>query len=151
MARSARQMKMLEIIQAKNIETQDELAAELQNSGFEVTQATISRDIKELGIVKISLGGGLQKYTRDYGDFNSISAKISNLFKHAVLSIECANNLIVIKTLTGSANMAGMMVDGLSNPSVLGCVAGDDTVFVAVRTNEDAENLTDILRQLIAQ
>lgn len=151
MARSARQMKILEIIQEKDIDTQDELAAQLQSAGFEVTQATISRDIKELGIVKVAIGSSKQKYTRDYGDFNSISAKISNLFKHSVLSIECANNLIVIKTLTGSANMAGMMVDGLNNSSVLGCVAGDDTVFIAVKTNKDAENLTDILRQLIAQ
>lgn len=151
MARSARQMKMLEIIQLKDVETQEELAVQLQNAGFDVTQATISRDIKELGIVKISVGGGKQKYTRDYGDFNSISSKISNLFKHSVLSIEYANNLIVIKTLTGSANMAGMMVDGLNNPSVLGCVAGDDTVFVAVKSNDEAENLTEILRQLIAQ
>lgn len=149
MARSSRQMKMLELIQANDIETQEELASQLRQAGFKVTQATISRDIKELGIIKISTEGGRQKYTHDYSDFTSISAKISNLFKHSVLKIDCAENLIVIKTIQGSANMAGMMVDSLNNQSVLGCVAGDDTVLVITKSAEAADDITDILKQLI--
>lgn len=149
MGRSTRQMKMIELVQTNEIETQEELASLLRHAGFKVTQATISRDIKELGIVKIAADGGIQKYAYSSGDLTSVSAKISNLFKHAVLSIESANNLIVVKTIPGSANMAGMMVDRLNNPSVLGCVAGDDTVLVIAKTNDDADEITDILRQLI--
>lgn len=149
MARNARQMKMLELIRTSEIETQEELAERLREEGYQVTQATISRDIKELGIIKVSTDGAKQKYTHDYGGFTGVSAKISNLFKHSVIKIECANNLIVIKTIPGSANMAGMMVDGLNNSAILGCVAGDDTVLVIVKSEDAAEDITDILKQLI--
>lgn len=149
MARSARQMKMLELIQTCEIETQEELATLLRRAGFKVTQATISRDIKELGIIKIATENGKQKYTRDYSDFTSISAKVSGLFKHSVIKISVAGNLIVIKTIPGSANMAGMMVDSLNNPSILGCVAGDDNVLVIAKTNDEADEITEILKQLV--
>ncbi len=149
MGRSIRQMKMIELMQTREIETQEELATLLRRAGYKVTQATISRDIKELGIIKVSTDGNKQKYTYSSDEATSVSTKISNLFKHSVLSIEAANNLIVIKTIPGSANMAGMMVDRLSNPSILGCVAGDDTVLVIVKSADDADEITDILRQLI--
>lgn len=149
MARNARQLKMLDLIQSSVIETQEELADKLCEAGFKVTQATISRDIKELGIIKVATEDGKQKYTHDYGGYSNITGKISELFKRSVLKIECAGNLIVIKTIPASANMAGMMVDNLNNPAILGCVAGDDTALVIVKNQTDAEEITDRLKRFL--
>ena len=124
MARSARQMKILELITDNVVETQDDLARMLKDAGFNATQATISRDIKELGIVKMSIDGKRQKYVREFGDRSVSNDKLVNIFKNAVISILYANNIVVIKTMSGSANIAGMMLDRLENPDILGCVAG---------------------------
>ena len=133
MARSARQMKILELITDNVVETQDDLARMLKDAGFNATQATISRDIKELGIVKMSIDGKRQKYVREFGDRSVSNDKLVNIFKNAVISILYANNIVVIKTMSGSANIAGMMLDRLENPDILGCVAGDDTVMAVTK------------------
>lgn len=149
MARSARQIKILELIEKNEIETQDELAAQLQQAGYIVTQATISRDIKELGLVKAAAGYKKQKYIEEKNDY-SLSNKITKIFKNAVISIDCAINLIVLKTLSGAASSTGMMIDHLGSKDVLGCVAGDDTVLVVCRDETAAagvvEQLSDILK-----
>ncbi len=147
MTRNARQGKILELIEEKDIETQEELVKELQNSGFEVTQATVSRDIKELGLIKISADGKRQKYTKERTD-NTVMSKFTDMFRHSVVTIDYALNIVVIKTLSGSANVAGTMVDRLKNSSVLGCVAGDDTVFAVLRDERAAEDLTQKLREI---
>lgn len=147
MTRNARQGKILELIEEKDIETQEELVKELQNSGFKVTQATVSRDIKELGLIKISADGKRQKYTKERTD-NTVTSKFTDMFRHSVVTIDYALNIVVIKTLSGSANVAGMMVDRLKNSSVLGCVAGDDTVFAVLRDERAAEDLTQKLREI---
>ena len=147
MTRNARQGKILELIEKKDIETQEELVKELQNSGFEVTQATVSRDIKELGLIKISADGKRQKYTKERTD-NTVMSKFTDMFRHSVVTIDYALNIVVIKTLSGSANVAGTMVDRLKNSSVLGCVAGDDTVFAVLRDERAAEDLTQKLREI---
>ena len=147
MTRNARQGKILELIEEKDIETQEELVKELQNSGFEVTQATVSRDIKELGLIKISADGKRQKYTKERTD-NTVMSKFTDMFRHSVVTIDYALNIVVIKTLSGSANVAGAMVDRLKNSSVLGCVAGDDTVFAVLRDERAAEDLTQKLREI---
>ena len=147
MTRIARQGKILELIEGKDIETQEELVKELQNSGFEVTQATVSRDIKELGLIKISADGKRQKYTKERTD-NTVMSKFTDMFRHSVVTIDYALNIVVIKTLSGSANVAGTMVDRLKNSSVLGCVAGDDTVFAVLRDERAAEDLTQKLREI---
>lgn len=147
MTRNARQGKILELIEEKDIETQEELVKELQNSGFEVTQATVSRDIKELGLIKISADGKRQKYTKERTD-NTVMSKFTDMFRHSVVTIDYALNIVVIKTLSGSANVAGTMVDRLKNFSVLGCVAGDDTVFAVLRDERAAEDLTQKLREI---
>ena len=147
MTRNARQGKILELIEEKDIETQVELVKELQNSGFEVTQATVSRDIKELGLIKISADGKRQKYTKERTD-NTVMSKFTDMFRHSVVTIDYALNIVVIKTLSGSANVAGTMVDRLKNSSVLGCVAGDDTVFAVLRDERAAEDLTQKLREI---
>lgn len=150
MARSARQVKILDLIARKDIETQEELAYELQQAGLEVTQATISRDIKELGLVKVSSGGKRQKYIRENSDRN-VSSKIINIFKHAVLSIDSAMNIVVIKTVSGSGNAAGMMADRLENSDILGCVAGDDTVIIVTRSQKSALELVETLNEIMNQ
>ena len=147
MTRNARQGKILELIEEKDIETQEELVKELQNSGFEVTQATVSRDIKELGLIKISADGKRQKYTKERTD-NTVMSKFTDMFRHSVVTIDYALNIVVIKTLSGSANVAGTMVDRLKNSSVLGCVEGDDTVFAVLRDERAAEDLTQKLREI---
>ncbi len=147
MARNARQMKLLDLIAEKDIETQEELVYELQKAGFEVTQATVSRDIKELGLIKVSADGKKQRYTKERSD-NAVTSKVTDMFKRAVVSIEFALNMVVIKTLAGGANIAGSMIDRLKNKAVLGCVAGDDTVFAVMRDEASAEEIVEQLREI---
>lgn len=147
MARNARQLKILELIAKKDIETQDELAAELLRENFHVTQATISRDIKELGLVKVS-DGKKQKYARDVAD-NNISAKLLNMFRHAVFSIDYALNNVVIKTISGAANSAGMFVDRMGDEDVMGCVAGDDTVLIITKSETASERIVRALHEIL--
>lgn len=147
MARNARQLKILELIARKDIETQDELAAELLRENFPVTQATISRDIKELGLVKVS-DGKKQKYARDAADSN-ISSKLLNMFRHAVFSVDYALNNVVIRTISGAANSAGMFVDRMGDESVMGCVAGDDTVLVITKSEAASRQLVESIREIL--
>lgn len=148
MARNARQLKILELITKKDIETQDELASELMIAHYNVTQATISRDIKELGLIKITTPDGRQKYSKDIADHNVVN-KIVNVFKHSVLSIDHALNIVVLKTLSGSANTAGLMIDKLNNAGVLGCVAGDDTVIIITKSEEIAVEIVGLLNEVV--
>ncbi len=147
MARNARQNKLLELISENEIETQEELVGELQKAGFDVTQATVSRDIKELGLVKISTDGKKQRYTRERNDSN-IASKFTDMFRHSVVFIDYAGNIVVIKTIVGSGSVAGAMIDRLKNKHVLGCVAGDDTVFAVLRTESAAEEMAEQLREI---
>ncbi len=135
--RSARQSKILDIITKQEIETQEELSLALKKAGIEVTQATISRDIKELGLIKVLSDNKKHKYAAvDMGE-QKISNKFLNLFRESVISISSAENLIVIKTISGSANAAAMAIDKLGFAEMLGCVAGDDTLLIVV-TSKDA-------------
>lgn len=142
MARNERQIKLLEIIAEQEIDTQRELAAQLRRAGFDVTQATVSRDIKELNIIKIG-SGDRQRYAAGGGAFGN---KFADMFRRAVVSVDCAVNIVVVKTLSGSAAVAGMMLDGMKNANILGCVAGDDTVFAVLRSPEAARALCDELK-----
>ena len=148
MARNSRHFKILEIIAAKPIETQEELANELNASGFKVTQATVSRDIKELGLVKIN-DRGKQRYVKETGKEKHFSSNIANIYRNAVLSITSAQNLVIIKTVPGGASTVGMNLDRLEKNEVLGCVAGDDTVLVVTPTNETAADIADKLREML--
>ena len=148
MARNTRQMKILDLITKKSIETQEELARELVIAGFEVTQATVSRDIKELGLVKVSEGKS-QRYVRETSADKNFLNNLANVYRNAVIMIEQAQNIVVIKTIPGGAATVGMTVDRLKDGLILGCVAGDDTVFAVTKDNNAAElavkRLTDML------
>ena len=134
MARSARQSKILELISTKEIETQDELARELRNANFDITQATISRDIKELGLTKILSSSGKYKYCFVGSDEQVISNKYITIFKEPVISVKVAMNLVVIKTMKGLGSGLSSFVDKLNINERVGAVNGDGTVVVIVRT-----------------
>ncbi|MDD3839185.1 MAG: arginine repressor [Clostridia bacterium] len=144
-----RHAKILEIIQQKDIETQEELTDELRNIGIDVTQATISRDIKELRLTKVLAESGKYKYAYIEQDGESISNKLIRVFSDSIISINHVNNLIVIKTLTGSAHAAAAAVDSFKYTEILGTIAGDDTILVIVQTNEIAEALVKKFKKLL--
>ena len=143
MLRTARHAKILEIISQKEIETQEELCSELNKLNYVVTQATISRDIKDLHLFKVS---GIEKKYR-YAYINDsegeISPKKKNLFRDCVVAVKCAQNLVVIKTLSGNGANAGTVVDKLNYPEIVGTVAGDDTLLVVCNSNEGAATVID--------
>jgi len=147
MSRTKRQNMILELINTKDIETQEELVYELKKAGFDVTQATISRDIKDLGIVKVSVDGKRQKYDKEHTGIN-VTQKFADMYKHSVINVEYAVNLVVVKTLSGSANVVAVMIDRLNNKDILGCVAGDDTVFAACRDEHVASEVCKLLREM---
>ncbi len=149
MARSARQSKILELISTKEIETQDELARELRNAGFDITQATISRDIKELGLTKILSSSGKYKYCFVGSDEQVISNKYISIFKESVISVKPAMNLVVVKTMKGMASAIASFVDKLNISELMGAVNGDDAVMLIFPTTTFASQavvtLTDML------
>ncbi len=138
MSRSTRQSKILDIIASKDIETQEELVAELADCGIVVTQATVSRDIKELGLVKTLSAQNKYKYTSVKSTDIKVSEKLLNVFREAVITIASANNLVIVKTLSGSANAVGMVIDQMHFNEMFGSVAGDDTLLIIAKSNDDA-------------
>jgi len=147
--RSARQSKILDIISRNEIETQEELSLALKRAGIAVTQATISRDIKELGLIKVLSENKKYKYAIvDMGE-QKISNKFLNLFRESVVSVASAENLIVIKTISGSANAAAMAIDKLGFKEMLGCIAGDDTLLIVVTSKEAVSTVMEKITKLI--
>lgn len=145
-----RQAAILELIEKKEIETQEELVRELLSLGYMATQATVSRDIRYLHLVKVSnLNGGYKYASANQAENEVLSERFVKLFVNSVLSIAYANNIIVIKTLAGSANAAAEAVDGMKWPEVLGTMAGDNTIMVVVRTNEETEQIAQRLEGLL--
>jgi len=139
----------LELISTKEIETQDELVTQLKNANYDITQATISRDIKELGLIKIlSNESGKYKYAIvDNGD-QAVSNKYISVFKEAVISIKQAKNLCVIKTIKGMASAICGVIDKLNLENVLGAVCGDDTVMVILPNDSQAEEISSTLSKI---
>ena len=149
MTKKVRQKVVLELINEFEIDTQEELTAKLNERGIEVTQATVSRDINELNLIKIS--GKIKKYKYAQIDIKNaaLSEKIVSLFREIVVSITCCNNLIVVKTLSGNASAAGMVIDKMNIPQVLGSIAGDDTLLIVTKSNADAEIMIKKLKEMM--
>lgn len=143
MARSSRQSKILEIIKAKEIETQDDLVRELRALNFDITQATISRDIKELGLIKIMTDDKRYKYAYVDSSEQQVSGKYMGIYKEAIISIKPAQNLVVIKTLKGVAGAISSFVDKLNMKNVLGTTYGDETVMVICPDSTEANDVCD--------
>ena len=145
-----RQAKILEIISKTNVQTQEDLLEALQNEGFRATQATISRDIKELRIVKELTNLGTYRYTTSASEMEgTFTGKLNTIFRECVISFDYAQNIIVIRTLPGLASAAGSALDGMHLNSVVGTLAGDDTVMVVMRDNNSAAALCGEIKGLI--
>lgn len=143
-----RHAKILEIISSRNIETQEELADKLKQSGINVTQATVSRDIKELKLIKVLSDSGKYKYATINHTESFLSNKLISIFAQTVLQVENVDKFIVIKTMTGSASAAAEALDSLNFDGVVGTIAGDNTIFVIARSDQKAEEITQKMRKL---
>ena len=148
--KSQRQAKILEIISTRNIETQEQLLAALQQEGFRGTQATISRDIKDLRIVKELTSLGTYRYTTSTNELSgSFSSRMNTIFRECVVGFDYAQNIIVIRTLPGLASAAGSAIDSMNMSMVVGTLAGDDTVMVVMRDNNAAAVFCGEIKNLI--
>ena len=149
--KSQRQAKIMEIISKTNVQTQEQLLEALQAEGFYGTQATISRDIKELRIVKELTSMGTYRYSASVNEMEgSFSSKLNTIFRECVVSFDYAQNIIVIRTLPGLASAAGSALDGMHLNSVVGTLAGDDTVMDLMRDNNSAAALCGEIKGLIS-
>ena len=149
MKKNVRQNKIVELISTMEIETQEDLANLLNGYGYKVTQATVSRDIKELGLIKVSGSERKYKYALESEGSSINNEKMLNLFKNCVISIERAQNLVVIKTLGGNGNSAGAVVDKLKIKEIVGSIAGDDTLLIVTHSDSDAETVVNDLIKLL--
>ena len=148
--KSQRQAKIMEIISTRNVETQEQLLAALQEAGFRSTQATISRDIKELRIVKELTGLGTYRYTAGTSEMSgSFTSKLNSIFRECVTGFDYAQNIIIIRTLPGLASAAGSAIDSMNLSTVVGSLAGDDTVMVVMRDTGAAEAFCAEIRNLL--
>ncbi len=145
-----RHKKILELIEKHDIGTQEELSERLKEEGLNVTQATISRDIRELKLSKVAAGSGGQKYVvmKQQHEVLMVS-KYSRVLREAFLSMDAAQNILVIKTVSGMAMAVAAAIDSMKLNEVVGCIAGDDTVMVVVRTAEDTDRLIGRIRSML--
>lgn len=146
--KSARLRAILDIVTSKNIETQGQLMQELSDRGIRSTQATLSRDLKELRLVKELTPEGGYRYAVTQEEDRGFSERLRKIFRESVVSCEPAMNLVVIKTLPGLAMAASSAVDGMGFEELVGTVAGDDTIFVAMRDVKSAERLCEEIKSL---
>lgn len=144
-----RHAKILDIIENYVIETQDDLADKLRELGMDVTQATISRDIKELRLVKVLTPDGKYRYSAMNSDAGSVNDRLLVIIKEAYVSCDYANNILVIKTLPGMAQAVGATLDALGWNDIVGTIAGDDTVMVVCRAEKIAEDLMDKITRMV--
>ena len=146
--KTIRQVAILDIIEKRDVETQEELADALRDRGIKVTQATVSRDIKELRLLKVLTPAGVYKYATADKAENGLTERFIRILTESVLSVASSNNLIVVKTLSGSANVAAEALDSLHWPEILGTLAGDNTILLILREGFDMNSLMEQLYML---
>ena len=149
--KKSRQEKIVEIIKHYDIETQEELAEKLCEGGFVVTQATVSRDIRELGLTKMPISGGKQKYVLLKTADERMGDKYIRVLREGLLSMDMAQNILVIKTVSGMAMAVAAALDAMKWTELVGCIAGDDTVMCAVRTVDDTILLMEKIKKLLVK
>ncbi len=147
--KKVRHRKIVEVIEKYDVETQEELAGYLKEAGFEVTQATVSRDIRELKLSKVPSGNGKQKYVVLKQDDSYLGDKYIRVLRDGFVSMDMAQNILVVKTVSGMAMAVAAAIDALKLSEVVGCIAGDDTIMVAVRTVEETSVLMDKIHVMI--
>lgn len=144
-----RQSKIIEIIQKNEVETQDELSALLEKDGFRVTQATVSRDIRELKLTKIPTAGGRQKYAVITDAPENLLKKYERVLREGFLSMDMAQNILVIKTVSGMASAVCAAIDAMKMREIVGSIAGDDTIMCAIRTVDDTYAVMKKIRRIV--
>lgn len=147
--KTRRQAKILELIQQNNVETQEELSAYLEREGYQVTQATVSRDIRELKLTKIATDNGRQKYAVIADTDIGMLEKYARVLREGYVSMDIAQNILVIKTVSGMASAVCAAIDAMKMNEVVGSIAGDDTLICIIRTNDDAVMTMKKLRKLV--
>lgn len=149
--KTGRHAKILELIQKNEIGTQEELSARLEHDGYHVTQATVSRDIRELKLTKVSLSNGKQKYVALVESNEDMTEKYVRVFRDGFASMDMAQNILVIKTVAGMAMAVAAALDAMNCHEIVGSIAGDDTIMCAVRSVEDTIALMGRLRKIIGE
>jgi len=149
--KTKRQSRILELIRSNDIETQEELQAYLVKEGFAVTQATVSRDIRDMKLTKISTNTGKQKYVALNDSSEDLSEKYVRVLKDGYVSMDMAQNILVIKTVSGMAGAVCASIDAMNIHEIVGSIAGDDTIMCAIRTTEDTIQIMKKLRRIIEQ
>ena len=144
-----RHVKIVELVNIYSIETQEELTELLKQEGFQVTQATVSRDIRDLKLTKVATDDGNQKYVVLKATENALRDKYIRILKDGFVSMDMAMNILVIKTVSGMAMAVGAAIDEMHWNEVVGCIAGDDTIMCAVRTMEDTSVVMDKIRKIV--
>lgn len=147
--KTRRHEAVVALINQYDIETQEELAAYLRKEGFEVTQATVSRDIRELNLSKISTGSGRQKYVTVSRDDTGLGDKYIRVLRDGFVSMNMAQNILVIKTVQGMAMAVAAAVDAMKFPEIVGCIAGDDTIMAAVKSVEDTMLVMEKINKIL--
>ena len=145
----ARHEKIIELIQEYDIDTQEELAARLNEAGFKVTQATVSRDIRELKLTKVALSNGRQKYVALSENKEDMTEKYVRVFRDGFVSMDMAQNILVIKTVSGMAMAVCAAIDSLKWNEVVGSIAGDDTIMCVIRSTDDAVKTMDKISKIV--
>ena len=146
--KTKRQDEIIRLISMFDIETQEDLASELRALGYKVTQATVSRDIRELRLIKVAAKGGGFKYAKPERHEIAVSERLTRILADSLLNVEAAGNLIVVQTLSGSANVAAEALDNLGWPEIMGTIAGDNTIFIVVRNKKDTEKIVARIRDM---
>lgn len=149
--KSKRHVKILELIRKNDIETQEELSDFLEKEGYQVTQATVSRDIRELKLTKVSMSNGKQKYAALAESAEDMLEKYIRIFRDGFVSMDMAQNILVIKTVSGMAMAVAAALDSMDCHEIVGSIAGDDTIMCAVRTVDDTVTLMERLRKIIGE
>ena len=144
-----RQEAILRVISQYEVETQQELAQRLKEEVFEVTQATVSRDIRDMKLSKMPTGEGHQKYVRFHNDEKHLSGKYVNVLKEGFVSIDMAQNILVVKTVSGMAMAVAAAVDAMKWNEIVGSIAGDDTIMCAIRSVDDTVKVMDKISKII--
>lgn len=146
-----RHAKIVELINKYQIETQDELAKYLNEAGFKVTQATVSRDIRDLKLTKVPAENGRQKYAVLQSAQNGMTEKYVRILRDGFSSMDMAQNILVLKTVSGMAMAVAAALDAMNWNEIVGCIAGDDTIMCAVRTVDDTILLMEKIKKLLEQ
>jgi len=147
--KKSRHAKIIELIEKYEVETQEDLAEYLKEAGFQVTQATVSRDIRELKLSKIPTGDGKQKYVVLKQDDSHLVDKYIRVLKDGLISMDMAQNILVIKTVSGMASAVAVAVDAMKFKEIVGSIAGDDTIMMAVRTVDETKVVMEKIHKML--